>query len=527
MNKVFLAAVASLVGVAGLVLGQPPASPARPRPVLKFVADDGSVPYGPSADAAPAPPPPPAPAPAQPLPGVTFPGGPPATPSQPQPGGRPWTGPAIARDVPVLSADGTPCGVPPAGPTPGGCTTWAGTEALIWWEKKQPLPPDLVTSGSVNDLRPGALGQPGTYTLGPGLDPTGDGYGAFAGVRAFAGAWLDPHQGLGLEAGGFVLEDRGTFFALNSTAFGLPLLALRHFDPVGAPGNTPALPPPTVGGGTAHPAAAPASDAFLIAAPPSPIRPGSLPGGLVIRSDSQLWGADGHVLHALYWSPDFHLVALAGFRYLNLTESVGILTQRSGHGPSQVFFVGGRFPQTPTDGGNTPQLASEVTDDAFHVRNQFYGGQVGLRGEYWFDRFFVRAGCALDLGGTEETQTVQGNSTLQPRKLGTLVATRGGLFALPSNSGESRHGDFGVIPELQLQGGVLLTPWLRATIGYDFLYWSEVLRPGNQIDLTVDRRQVPTDPAFRPGSPAGFPRPQANPSDFWVQGLSLGLEVTY
>ncbi len=78
-----------------------------------------------------------------------------------------------------------------------------------------------------------------------------------------------------------------------------------------------------------------------------------------------------------------------------------------------------------------------------------------------------------------------------------------------------------------MKGGVLLTPWLRATVGYNFLYWSQVLRAGSAIDLTVDRRQVPTDPAFQAGALAVFPHPTLTHSDFWVQGVTLGLECNF
>jgi hypothetical protein len=404
---------------------------------------------------------------------------------------------------------------------------WAGAEALIWWEKRQPLPADLVSSGALADHRPGALGQPGTATADPALDPSNEGYGAFVGLRLFAGTWLDPQQVMGLEASGLVLENRGHIFGITSNAYGLPLLALRHLDPAGAPGNIFLPPAPSVQGGTVRPSTASTQDAFVVAAPAASAKMNPFTGGIVIRSDSQLWGTGGNILHALAWSPDFHLVALVGMRYFDLNESVAIQTQTVATGGSQLAFLGGRFPQTAIDGKNTPQVAAALTADSFHARDRFYGGQLGLRGEYFFDRFFVRGGCILDLGETDEVQNILGNSSLQPKKKAALITTPGGLYALPTNSGQFGSTNFSVIPEVQVQGGVLLTPWLRATIGYDLLYWTGVLRPGDQIDLNVDRRQVPTNPAFKAGTLANFPRPLANQSDYWLQGLTVGLDLTY
>jgi hypothetical protein len=344
--------------------------------------------------------------------------------------------------------------------------------------------------GSPTDPRPGALGQPNTRVV---FGPPDLGYGPFVGGRAFAGTWLGSGQALGVEAGGFVLEDRGQGFSARSTSGGIPLLALSRVNPFDAP------------------------NAFVIAAPPAPrSRVGSFAGGLTLTSDSQVWGTEANLLHALYWSRDFRLVALAGLRYLDLSESFGLVTQRSGRGVTPVPFLGKTFP---------PQ-SFEFTDDSFFSRNQFYGGQVGLRGEYVFDRLFVSARTTLALGRTDELLNVQGLSLLLAPRAAPLAA-RGGLYALPSNSGRFQGSSFGVVPEVQLKCGVLIAPGLRATVGYDFLYWDRVQRPGNQIDLAVDTRQVPTDPSFRPGTVAAFPRPMANRSDFWMQGLTFGLELSF
>ena len=74
---------------------------------------------------------------------------------------------------------------------------------------------------------------------------------------------------------------------------------------------------------------------------------------------------------------------------------------------------------------------------------------------------------------------------------------------------------------------MLLTRWLRATIGYDILYWSRVLRAGDSLDLTVDNRQVPTSPSYQAGVVGSSPQTTFNTSSFWVQGLTLGLEFTF
>ncbi|HTV57024.1 MAG TPA: BBP7 family outer membrane beta-barrel protein [Terriglobia bacterium] len=368
--------------------------------------------------------------------------------------------------------------------SPAGYRFWAGAEALLWWEKDEHLPANLVTSGLPTDAVPGALGQPNTLGLsGPG----NVNFGPFAGLRLFAGAWLDPQQILGVEAGGFVLQEQGQGFNFNSTVGGNPLLALRHFD-----------------------AASGAQDAFVIASPSSST------GGIAVQTDSQLWGADANVLHTFFWTRSFRLVGLFGFRYLDLSEALSIQTRSMAISGSAVSFLGQSFAAPSYD----------LTADRFNARNQFFGGQVGLRSEYYFSHFFVAAIGKLAVGQTDEVRNALGVSTLQ---IGTtpVQSTAGGLFAVPSNSGHFVNEDLGIVPELQLKGGVLLTRWLRATIGYDVLYWSRVLRASDTLDLTVDTRQVPTSPAYQPGVAVHSPSAMFNPSSFWVQGLTLGLEFTY
>ena len=54
-----------------------------------------------------------------------------------------------------------------------------------------------------------------------------------------------------------------------------------------------------------------------------------------------------------------------------------------------------------------------------------------------------------------------------------------GLWTGPTSTAVVRH-----CPQLKL--GYQFTPWMRGTIGYDFIFLSAVARPGNQIDNTYD-----------------------------------------
>jgi hypothetical protein len=59
----------------------------------------------------------------------------------------------------------------------------------------------------------------------------------------------------------------------------------------------------------------------------------------------------------------------------------------------------------------------------------------------------------------------------------------------------------GVVPEVGVKVGYQVTPHLRAQVGYDFLYWSDVVRPGSQIDPLINTNLIP------PATPGGPGRP--------------------
>jgi hypothetical protein len=71
--------------------------------------------------------------------------------------------------------------------------------------------------------------------------------------------------------------------------------------------------------------------------------------------------------------------------------------------------------------------------------------------------------------------------------------------------------------------GVQVFGGLRAFVGYDLLYWSDVARPDEQIDLVVNPTQIP------PGNLVGVarPAPTGQTSDLFLQGLSAGVEVRW
>ena len=60
--------------------------------------------------------------------------------------------------------------------------------------------------------------------------------------------------------------------------------------------------------------------------------------------------------------------------------------------------------------------------------------------------------------------------------------------------------------------------------GYDFVYLSDVLRAGDQIDLRVNPTFLPpVRSAVGPALPVFAPQS----TDFWMQGVSAGVQVRF
>jgi hypothetical protein len=103
-----------------------------------------------------------------------------------------------------------------------------------------------------------------------------------------------------------------------------------------------------------------------------------------------------------------------------------------------------------------------------------------------------------------------------------------GLLASSSNIGSHNHSAFSVVPEFGLKVNYRLTEHVQAYAGYDLLYWNNVMRAGDQVDRVVNLAQVPVAGSPTPGigSPAR-PTVTYTSSDFWAQGISIGLEINY
>jgi hypothetical protein len=130
----------------------------------------------------------------------------------------------------------------------------------------------------------------------------------------------------------------------------------------------------------------------------------------------------------------------------------------------------------------------------------------------------------LALGNVHQRVDIQGQTTSTRGGQASTTLT-GGLLAQRTNIGHYSRDELAVVPELGANIGYHLTPRLQATLGYTFIYWSRVVRPGDQIDLEVNPDLLPpeADPFTGPLRPQFVFRT----TDFWAQGLQAGLDYRW
>jgi hypothetical protein len=105
---------------------------------------------------------------------------------------------------------------------------------------------------------------------------------------------------------------------------------------------------------------------------------------------------------------------------------------------------------------------------------------------------------------------------------GAPVTTNGGLLALPTNSGHHASNDFAALPEFGVNAKFEARCNMTVNVGYSLLMLTDVARTGELIDTTINSSQL-----FG-GAIAGASRPTlfGNETDFWAQGLNIGVTFT-
>jgi hypothetical protein len=398
----------------------------------------------------------------------------------------------ISRDYPGLrdlfryhrDAEGMAVGdeADQAAAAPAGDRAYLRLEYLMWWVNPQRVPV-LATTSTTGGL--GFLNEPGTVPL---LGPGRLGSSFRDGFRVRGGWWCDEDGHLGIDGGFFFLGRSSSNTAFNSNA--TPTITRPFF----APNDF----PPFVTGGTEF--------GERVA------RPGFSAGQLDVNATSGLYGFDANVRHAFCKTCGFRNEVFAGYRFLSLNESLTVTEYITA------------LPGNTTD----PAGTRIVVQDRFRTRNTFNGGQLGYAAERNWGRVSLDGRASVALGDTHQVVDVSGFQTRVRPGDAPMVFTNGGLLAAGPNLGRSTTDRFSVVPEVSLNLGYWVTPTMKLYAGYNALYWSNVARPGDQIDRVVDVTYIPnppTNPATgQPPAFSGVARPVVpfRQDHLWVNGIQFG-----
>lgn len=389
-----------------------------------------------------------------------------------------WNVPPGAPPPPPLFSQVYPPPPPPPPPEPEprpdmtAYRMWARMDYLLWFVNSGgPHTPLVTTDANPASGLAGSLASP---TVVPLFGSNGFDYHGFSGLRLTVGTWLDSSDTFGAEVNGFVLEQRAPGFTAASTTAGSPPLYVPAYNV-------------TLGRG----------DALLIADPAK-----GFVGNVSLSSPLRLWGTELNGVYHVTQSDRWDVVLLGGFRYLDLADE---------------FLLQNTTSDVAT--GVTTSLA-----DQFRARNQFYGANLGIRVSSTWGKLLTAFTFETAMGATQEMVNISGAT------LSSVAPTYfpGGFFAEPSNIGRQTHSVFSVVPQVGALFGYRITPQLTALVGYDFLYWSDVVRAGSQVDRSLNLTQNPvlgTTGGVLVG--AARPAPEFNHSGFFANGVNLGLQWQY
>jgi Putative beta barrel porin-7 (BBP7) len=349
-------------------------------------------------------------------------------------------------------------------------------EYLLWWFRKRQVPP-LLTTGTITDPIPGALGQPNTRVL---INRTFDNDNGFSGGRLTAGYWLDPAHSVAVEGSFFIFEERSDPFALGVDGGSIPLQVLAR---------------PFLNAATNLEAADPVNLPII------------RNGTISFAQDRRFFGGDVN-LRMLSCPSIFsfsRLSFLVGGRYLSLDEK--LLARESLTD----------LPALPLAGNRT------ALSENFTTYNRFYGAQVGAGVVSRFGSILLTVSGKVGVGVNQQTAQLDAFTRVtQPSGVETTAVNRG-LLIQPSNAGRYQRDQFSLVPEVNVNLGYDISDCIRVNVGYTYLAWTNVLEPGNLIDRSVVVQPVQATPPVGAGRPAFSFRN----SDFWAQGFSAGIQFSY
>lgn len=352
---------------------------------------------------------------------------------------------------------------------PGIYGGWAGFDAMLLWNKGRNVPP-LVTSSDPGTPRAdaGVLGFSSTNVLfggeNIGTDPQAAG-------RVSAGIWIDPCQNTGIGGRFWAIEGDRTRF--DQQTDGSLILGRPFFDVSLAEQN-----------------------ALLIGFP------GQLSGNVHVRTENDALGTDLFGRFRMTDTTRNRIDLIMGYNFVRIDDDLSITNTTNIIDPGSILF-GARFNNF----------------DQFRTRNEFHGGEIGVMGERCNGRVKISYLGKVSYGNVRQEFDIAGNTAIT---LGGTTNLNGGLLTQTSNIGSYVRNRSMFIPEFNMNLHVSVTQRLDLSVGYSFIYFTNVALAGDQIDTRVNLTQQ-----SGPLVGAARPLPLLADTDFWLQGLNFGANYRF
>jgi hypothetical protein len=378
----------------------------------------------------------------------------PATPRYQMPMAQP------AWDADVIPSEADACGDGACYQDDGfGCYgTWGSLEYVLWWRKARSTPPLVTTTTTVVDQSiDGRLGQPNTRIL-LGEDQFRD--HLQPGGRIDLGMWIDRSRTVGVGMRYTGLADDDLNYQTNSGVNSVLAVPFFNLDP-------------TVN----------AEDTLLVAHPLD-----GTTGSINVTGHNETLLGDVYMRFIGARSGSYRVDVLGGYFFSSINEDLIL--------------------QTSTTMGGTDINVR----DRFRTKNNYQGASIGLSGQFDRGPWKVNALAKIAFTNVHQTSVVDGITTIG----GTPQAPLSGLFAQPSNSGMRERDEFAVVPELGVNWVYRMGRGVDLSFGYTFVYWSEAMRAGQQINRRIDPSQTVAQPTQR-----------LMAGDYWAQGLNFGVAWQY
>ncbi|MBC8354888.1 MAG: BBP7 family outer membrane beta-barrel protein [Planctomycetes bacterium] len=367
---------------------------------------------------------------------------------------------------------------PPATGNNGlGGRAWIRGEYLMWLTDSLRTPALITTSptGTPRAMA-GVLGETDTRSLYGGSTINNDPH---TGARIRGGFWWDAAHKMGLEGEYLMLDEQSSEYQATST--GDPIIARPFFDIVNGQETAELVAFPNVVGGSIRATAL------------TNLRS----GGVWMRFDPHGTGSpcEARSGRKLDW--------VLGYRYMKLEDDIRI--------------------SEDLESLDVANPGTFVIEDGFTTDNKFHGVEVGAVYEADRGPLFIEALSKIAVGNNHQVANITGFSDIT--ELGLLERFPGGVLAQRTNIGHYSRDELAIIPQLGVTLGWRITRRFSLTAGYTLIYFSNVVRAGDQISTDVNPNLFP--PEAVPFSGALRPEFAWRESDFWAHGASFGADFRW